>query len=142
MDPLPRLVVRPDKFTAGPESDWPSWRLTFSRAVTINQLTDPQARCLLQALMSGDAVLRTSDVTVEDCTLEEALTRYENHFVTSSDSTLARCEFDLLTQEQAETVVAFHSRVRAAFMRAYPGRAQDQQLIRQFIMGLRDTEVL
>lgn len=129
------------KFIPGGD-DWPTWRNHFEEAVAANNWDDGLALHALAASMQGEASRTVRDLRpTHFAFLTDLLAAYERRFMPPAASQLARSDFDNARQKKGETVLAWHSRLRALYHRAYPGHDGEVHLIRRFMMGLTSVAI-
>ena len=125
--------------------EWSTFRRAFEITVRVNNWDDLRARQELAAAMKKEAARVTFHVNPNafQQTTERMIAAYDAIFVTRAASEAAKAAFHAAKQIRGETLVAYHSRLRDLFARAYPlhdGEASEI-LRRQFIMGLQDWRV-
>ena len=111
-----------------------------------------RARLEIAQAMSGAAaeIVRHIDIGVQGVAVgavgdwRDLLAQYRACFSTDAHQDAARGEFNFAEQEEGETLIAFHARLRAMFLRAYPNTpAADVEvspiLRDKFLAGLRDA---
>lgn len=138
-----------ERFTNEPGTDWTIFRLHASNVAVLNGYDDLQARLALASAMSGKAALAVMDIDprsmnaagLAEISFAELLQKYEDRFVPTSASQIARVRFDHARQGSHEDVLDYHGRLRALYNKAYPAAADDVALIRRFIHGLRRKEL-
>lgn len=138
---------RINKFENSESESWVVWRNHFQNMVLLNEFNDLQARLALSASMSGKAAVATLDIDVQadvngqPATIERVLGLFQARFLPPAASQLARVKFDGARQNHGETVLNFHSRLRALHNEAYPNAFDEVHLIRKFVQGLRRKDL-
>ena len=138
-----------DKFTnESGADDWIVFKRHFLNTCQLNGFQDQEMRRALAAAMAGKAALAVLDVDVNavdeggnQITINDVLDIFESRFLPEASSQIARINFDAARQGATENVLNFHSRLRSLYNRAYPNAADQTNLIRRFIMGLRRREL-
>ena len=138
-----RVNAKVMEFRNGPDDDWLAFKSHFDKIIHLNQFTDYEARLALASAMRGRAATNTLDIDVKgnDVTLLEIIERYEERFLPAGASQRARTNFDRAQQKPEEDVLDFHSRLRSLWNRAYPQEVSETQLIRRFILGIRNKDI-
>lgn len=138
--PLPATLL----FNGAENEDWISFRDKFLTAVELNNYNDQQAKLGLKLCMKNSASRAVATIdhrnTLED--IEDVLTKYDALFMPPAASDLAINKFQQAKQQGQETLLQFHSRVAALFLRAYPDLQHTPALaIRVFGDGIRRLKV-
>jgi len=139
-------VVRVRVFSSAKAEEWIIWRHYFERLARMWQWNAQRAKDELATAMDGDAARATNDLDIDAATLNEALTLYEERFITAAGAELAETEFHNARQTPDEAILQYHARCRELFRRAYPGEAVEGQglarmLRKTFIWGLNDQRI-
>ena len=123
--------------------EWMTFRRAFEITHRINMWDDVRGRQELAAAMEKEAARVTSHVNPQDLNLLQMLQQYEALFVTRAASEAAKTAFHQTKQAAGETLLAYHSRLRDLYIRAYPGNdAEASEILRrQFIFHLRDARI-
>ncbi len=140
-----------EKFSSGDGVEWATWRDHFEVVRRINNWNNARARQEIAASVIGSAKMMVQDIDIGDQGVDphdytELLDEYEARFLPAAASDAARVEITTTTQDEGETVLAYHSRMRHLYRRAYPALGGHQveasrQLIDLFIRGLRNQTV-
>jgi hypothetical protein len=131
-------------FTDPLSQDWAHWRSQFQSMVTLRNMNDGQARLALRQLVQAEAFAAVADIQPGEAglTLDGMLTRYQNRFISAAAGDMARADLQSATQRPAESVLAFHARIRSLYNRAFPNaQAQPAILIQCFVKGLINQQV-
>ena len=135
-------ILRPDTFGQKDQESWPNFRRRFEHCAAFNGWSESQMKLALVNAMVGKAADAVRDINVNDhLTVQDMLVAYEQRFLPKAESDIVRIQFDRCRQGARESVLEFHSRLRALFRRAYPNAADDVQLIRRFAFGLANPFV-
>ena len=128
-------------------SEFKIFRQNFQLVSELNGWNAKKAKVACKASLTGEAALLLHDIEIgpDTRTLRQFLDLYENRLIAPAASAAAEVEFDHAKQLPAENVLAFHSRCRRLFLRAYPTTLPDvlntsRSLIRKFISGLMSVE--
>ena len=148
---------KPDSFSSGDPVEWQSWRSHFNTCMRINQWGNRRGRLEVEACLSGTAKVRVMDLLDHHrpapnaaeaavAPVEQMLAALETRFLPAAASDLARTQFRSARQNEDESVLDYHARLRGLFRRAYPAIPvaninDDRNLIDTFCMGLRNPEV-
>lgn len=130
-----------------PSADaWMAWRLTFQNVCTLKGWTDAQAKAQMVAAMEGSCARLVSHVHLPPlATAREALDLYGEQFIPAAYGKMSRMMFKTAAQEDNESIVAWHTRLRELYLRAHPNFAQfvetTSEIIETFIMGLQHPEI-
>lgn len=131
--------------TKASDDEWRTWKENFLIVAEINRWNDLRKRQEAAAAMEGSAKRAVADIKhdANNLNIEDLLDAYEKRFVTQASSDLARVTFIRATQDHDETVLAWHSRVRDSFVRAYPNETVDtsRTLIDRFTLGLKNGKL-
>ena len=138
-----RPNVRFNTFSNEPDEDFLVFKQHLKTVVKLNGYDDEQSRLALAAAMKGKAAAAVLDINVleENSTFENILESYEDRFLPTACSQMARMKFDAARQGNHEGVLDFHARLRTLYSKAYPDAADNVLLIRRFTLGLRRKEV-
>lgn len=142
-------------FSNNKGEDWLSFKRSFLDHSQFFGYDDETRRKALTACMRGAASAATTDIRVTNYppavlgapahppnpTFDEVVAAYEQRFLPAAASELARTQFEHSLQRKGEDVLAFHSRVRDLYLRAYPGQNDPTVIIRRFALGLLKKEV-
>jgi hypothetical protein len=130
-------------FSSADGADWVTWRRSFELTVQINTWHDERARQELAAAMEGAAASATATLRPPLFpTVGVMLAAYQMRFLPEVESDLARVSFRGAVQFSDEAVLAWHSRLRDLFYRAWPTLPEDSKLlIDQFVIGLARSSV-
>ena len=147
----PAASRRLETFSTGDPMEWATWRSNFEITATINGWDDQRQRREIGAAMTGLAKQWTRDIALGDGAAVVAvaaglLDAYQDRFLPEAESDKARISFRDARQQEAETVIAWHSRLRYTFKRAYPALGDaaveaSRDLRDTFILGLANTTV-
>lgn len=138
--PLPSTLT----YHGAEAEDWLSFKDKFITAVELNGYNDAQAKLGLKLCMKSNAsrAIATIDHKNNKNTIGDVLQQYEDIFMNASASEIAINKFESAQQQPAESILAFHSRVAALFLRAYPdNQHQPRMAVRVFGEGLRKQKV-
>lgn len=133
-------------FTSGEPDDWLIFKRHLQMTAGINKWTDERAIQEMGNAMDGGAARRVEDVNVKvaGMTLDAAIKLYEDRFLHSADSQLARAAFNNCRQKEGESALDWHSRCRALHVRAWQNRADREtaeDLIYRFIHGIHNPAI-
>jgi len=137
--------------------EWLTWRRRFEMIADAHKWSDEQRRQELFIGMTGDAAASVADIDVMAqptranpnrgyATIQEVLAAYEARFMTQADSDAARAEFLTARQLSSESILAWHSRLRDLFSRAFQGEDINQGASgylgrERFILGLDNASI-
>ena len=150
---LGRPGKRIEKFSSGLPADWVAWRSNFQTAVQLNNWNNTRARLEIHGSISGTAHVYVghipSGVIAGQAVADYAnlLDEYEAFFLPASASNLARQEVKNASQDEGESILHWHGRLRSLYQRANPQLTaqqlhEDRNLIATFIDGLVDGETI
>ena len=135
-------------FTSGDGLEFVSWRRNFRLAVEINgwQNDDDRGRREAAAAIEEPAARLIADIPTDAGTAEEYLDLCEARFMPAAAADVAKVALETAIQEGDETIIQWHTRLRAFFVRAYPNIVPDRvedddRLIRQFILKCKSAHV-
>ena len=135
-------ILKPDKFSHNENESWPNFRRRFEHCAMFNGWNGQQQKLALVSAMSDKAADVVRDLQVDDFfTIRNMLDAYEARFMPAAQSDIVRIQFDKCRQNPRESVLEYHSRLRALYRRAYPASQDDTQLIRRFAFGLANPWV-
>ena len=136
-------------FHGGSQSDWPSFRKTFSCWSRVLRHDQQEAKSMLLTCMTGMALgaVFTVDHEDEDQSLEDVLEIYEQRLYPARASLEASTWYEGAVQQPKETIQQFHGRLQNLWERAYPSLTHpeteestslqgERELIRKFAQGL------
>jgi len=137
----PRARHLPTTFFLGREQDdWTSFRRQFENINQFYGYEQQQGKIALFTCMKGQAAVAVADINHLDMALavNDVLQMYELKFLPPAASKMARVRFNQARQEGKEDLLSYHGRMRALWMRAYPGPNQPEaMLIERFIRGIQ-----
>jgi hypothetical protein len=147
--PVPHVggFKKVEPFTSGDAVEWQTWRQVFQITCEANGWNDLRRRQMLASSMSGQAQRSTADIAHNAAaqTLPLMLDLYQERFMPEAESEVARVQFGQSRQTESESVMEWHARVRALYLRAYPQQIAaaetSLQLIDQFKTGLANPLV-
>lgn len=130
-------------FSSGDPTDWKTWRRQFEIISAINAWEEDRARQEVAAAMEGKAARQVMDIPFAAGTPAALLNLYEGRFCPAAASSFAKVEYKNAEQREGESVLDWHARLRALFVRAYPNHdpANDENLRDDFILRLREPTV-
>jgi len=131
--------------TSTDAADWRIWRENFTVIADINGWNDERKKREATAALEGEAKKCVMDIRYQNAAnITTLLDQFEARFVTQASSDMARVNFINAKQRPDETILAWHARVREAFIRAHPQLvvATAQALIDRFILGLINSKVI
>ena len=135
-------ILKPDKFGHGDNESWPNFRRRFEHCALFNGWNTQQQKLALVSAMADKAADVVQDLQVKDFfNIGNMLDAYEARFMPAAQSDIVRIQFDKCRQSSRESVLEYHSRLRALYRRAYPESTDDTQLIRRFAFGLANPWV-
>ena len=132
---------------SNPEQDYESWEqqtrfvcgaqgYIFNENLMRAILAQFKGRAALMIRSLGENIAALADLDV-------FLARIRQIFVSPAYQAKARSAFLRRTQQKKETLIAYHSTMRALWERAFPeAERQEAVLIRQFIAGLQNQKVM
>ena len=139
-------------FTSTDSQEWLNFRHEFEETVAINGWADGRARRELSAAVSGRAREAVQDILTGAAEavpgpVAGLLDAYEARFVTPAATDAARAQFKDARQEEGEKVLAWGSRCRHLFIRAYPDvaaadRDANRELKEAFCVGLSNQVIM
>jgi hypothetical protein len=139
-------------FESADPFEWTSWRRSFAIASQANQWDDLRQRRECAASMMGAAQRAVQEIVYEPpvvagqppFTIDTLLGLYQDRFQPAALGRLSRVNFASAKQTETEQVLAWHGRLRALFIRAFPAAepAADANLIDKFVLGLFDPRIL
>lgn len=145
---LPRQYKKPSVFSTGDGAEWRTWRRNFMTIQVMQAWEDQRARREAASAMEGNAARVVQDIPVDGDNnalgIAAFLDLYEARFLPAAAGQLSRVDFRVATQQPDETILAWHTRLREVFTRAFPqGNAHnDQHLIEKFVLGMADANVV
>jgi len=120
--------------------DWLVHRARFLSIVHCYGLSDDRKKFELFQSLGDDAARVAGNVDFLQMTFAMYLANLDSRFVTKSGSQLAEAEFWKAKQLPDESILEWHVRILAMFLRAFPGAEADgeygQFLRRVFAKGL------
>ena len=143
-DPVPRNPgLRFQFFNNDGTVTWFQFRRHFESLCKIYQYSTKMSKAYLAGSMVGPASDVVSTINPEDyVTLRAMLDAYQERFMGPAAKTMAKTQYEVAKQEKDESLLAFHNRIRQLYQNAYPERGeqwrQDQDLIKRFVLGIRD----
>ncbi len=154
---------RLDNYESGDGTDWAIWRRNCVTRITVNGWNNQRARREIATAMKGAAAAWIQDIDIADAAIplpagapagavadaadyNLLLDAYEARFLPPAASDVLRVQFQKAMQREGETVLAWHSRLRHLFTRAYPhlnaaAVQASPDLKDRFILGLSDAKV-
>ena len=153
-----RTGKRAREFSSGTSQDWVSWRATFMSLAQLNQWDNERARLEIHTSITGPAHVLVGHIPSgvpeggaaaghNIAAYRDLLNEYEAFFLPVAASSVARTEAKTASQEEGETILHWHGRIRTLYQRANPNLTANQlntdhNLIAMFIDGLIDTETV
>ncbi len=149
-------------YSSGDPTEWLTWRRHCGYVARMNQWDNRRARREIAASMQGAAALTIRDIATGDevpaaaaaaagpppdaADYELLLDAYEARFLPEAAADCLRVAVQTASQEEGESILVWHSRLRNLFVRAYPNLTPAQvnanpDLRDRFILGLHDPEV-
>ena len=127
---------------SGKES-WRNFRNSFEALKEFNNWTDTQLKWALRHSVTGSAADAVEDIHPhKHPDFKSMLDAYEARFMPKAYSSLVRSAVESCRQRATESILSYHSRLRALYNRAYPGVKNDNiHMIETFIKGLRNKSV-
>jgi hypothetical protein len=94
--------------------------------------------------MRGAAALAVEGVDYRNTgfNLDAVLDEYETIFLPAASSAMAQTRYETCQQLPRETILGYHGRLKALWMRAYPHMTDESQLIRKFYNSIRGGKEL
>ncbi len=144
-----------DPFSSGIGPEWQVWRTACETTVVVNGWNNQRARREIKIAIKDPAAQAVREIPIEDEPAQGAadaadyhllLDLYEARFLPAAAADALQVTFEMASQEETESTLAWHSRLRSIFTRANPGLApaeiQDSRQLRtRFILGLSDRKV-
>ena len=134
-------------FEGGSASEWRRWRAIFENHAQMRQWGNQRARREAFGCLRNEAISAVNDIAVDaaGATLQELLDQYATRFIPAAAGELARSEFASAAQRPDESILAWHTRARELFLRAYPNRANEvenaQDLIDKFVHNIYADDI-
>jgi len=124
--------------------DWRIFRRNFVDSIECTGHNDYQAKRALSSCMRGAAALAVEGVDYRNTAyaLEAILDEYETIFLPAASSAMAQTRYETCQQLPRETILGYHGRLKALWMRAYPHMTDESQLIRKFYNSIRGGKEL
>ena len=154
MDRMSGGKRRLELFKSGDGVEWMIWRRHAEMTATINGWNHQRRRREYAAAMQGEAALWVSDIPLNDAApaggdaadSADLLDAYGARFLPTAGADVVRVSFRSAEMAEGETLLAWHSRIRNLFVRAYPNVAAadvnaNADLKDRFILGIRDPRV-
>lgn len=139
------------------KDDWYTFKKQFTALPGALGWTHRQARAALFNCLRGPAAAAASNSPIWEVTdvplnavdhnpdgetpWRDALLHLEGLFLPRAASQIAKSHFDIAAQQPRESLIAWHTRIRNLFLKAYPGNADEAALIRRFAAGLRSEQI-
>ena len=157
--PRPRELTVAPLTEATPEA-WKAWRTRFEATARLNEWDNARQRMVTFVSMQGAAGEAVAHLphgvppppaagapAVACPAAADYLDELEARFMPPAAGDVARGMYRQAAQTEEETLGAWHSRLRALAIRAYPHRTPaemeaDPDLIRQFIEGMTNHQVM
>lgn len=118
--------VDPGKLTEVDGVKWTTFRANFLRVKAINAWDNTYALSRLPICFEGPAARAVEHVDVSSATLlHDLIDLYDTIFINPASTKLFRVQFDQLSRHQGEDLLAYHTRLREVYIKAYP---QDKKL--------------
>ena len=136
-------AARMTVFSSGDGLEWRTWRTNAELTQQINRWGDDRFTMEIKKAMEGGAARAIADIPLAGRTGRQVLDAYQERFLPEAASRLALAEFDTATMLPSESLLAWHTRIRELFDRAYPTDVVDTStlLIRRFTIGLLDRRI-
>ena len=133
-------------FSGDGSVSWPSYRLHFENLCDLYQYADEIAKKYLRSSMIGEALDAVGDLMpAQYSSLSEMLDAYADKFQPPAAQALAQTTYETAKQDKEETILSYHNRMKKLFRNAYPDRKEgwktDKDLIKRFILGLKDKHI-
>lgn len=101
--------------------NWITFKDNFLTTAALNEWTDSRAKLKLKAALRDDAAKAVQHISIpEGWSLDRLLLAYEEVFIHPAGVDLAQAELERAKKKSGETLLAFHTRLRYLFIRAYP----------------------
>lgn len=129
-------------FASGDSTEWLQWRAGFSNVRALNNWNDADAVAHIKAAMTGYAAMAVQGM--DHATPNGLLDLYEAKFCTAAASVQARQQFLAATQDEKESITAWHTRVKMLYRRSDVNADMERtkELVDKFIFGLAHETVL
>lgn len=109
------------KLTETDPESWITFKDNFLTTAALNEWTPQRAKLKLKAAVRDEAARAVQHITMDPkWTLRQALAAYEEVFIHPAGVELAQAELERTRKKPDETLLAFHTRLRYLFLRAYP----------------------
>ena len=109
------------KLTGTDPESWITFKDNFLTTSQLNEWTPKRAKLKLKAAVRDEAARAVQHIKMDPAwTLSDALTAYEEVFIHPAGVELAQAELERAKKKADETLLAFHTRLRYLFLRAYP----------------------
>lgn len=124
--------------------EWLTWRRTFLLIAEAAGWNEAQKKIQAAACMEGPAATVVSHIdTAALATVAEVLDAYEACLMPAAAGEVAQQEFEVARQLPGESLLAWHSRLRTLFIRAYANVVPETaiNLRNKFSRGLIDPKI-
>lgn len=148
--PAPKKRLTP--FSSSDANSWSAWKRTYAATRKLNGWDNAASVDQLAAALEGDASSRASGInfaidnpaTTAPWTIEDAIKAIDDLFLPKGSGRLAQSLFDQAKQIEGESILDWHSRLRALFERAYPAATLNTspEIIKRFVMNLRSPALI
>lgn len=109
------------KLTETDPESWITFKDNFLTTAALNEWTPQRAKLKLKAAVRDEAARAVQHIIMDPkWTLRHALAAYEEVFIHPAGVELAQAELERTRKKTDETLLAFHTRLRYLFLRAYP----------------------
>ena len=109
------------KLTGTDPESWITFKDNFLTTSQLNEWTPKRAKLKLKAAVRDEAARAVQHIKMNpEWTLAQALSAYEEVFIHPAGVELAQAELERARKKADETLLAFHTRLRYLFLRAYP----------------------
>ncbi len=129
-------------FASGDSTEWLQWRAGFANIRALNGWDEAASVAHIKAAMTGYAAMAVQGIN--HATAEGLLNLYEAKFCTAAASVQARQQFLASSQNEGESITAWHTRVKMLYRRsdAAANTETTKELIDKFIFGLVHEKVM
>ena len=133
-------------FSSTDPTEWTAWKETFRKTALLNNWNDEMSRNQLAAALEGQARRMVADIPTDavGLTCQQLLTAYERRFLPEAQTRFAVITFENAKQEETESELEWHTRLRELFVRAYPNENIETStiLVNHFIRHLKNPRIL
>ena len=101
--------------------NWITFKDNFLTTAALNDWTNSRAKLKLKAALRDDAAKAVQHISIpEGWSLDCLITAHEEVFIHPAGIDQAQAELERAKKKSGETLLAFHTRLRYLFIRAYP----------------------